>query len=181
MDQWLKRTGKQQQGKSSSNARTNAPQNEANKTMGPNSGMSPSRQKKLKQNASGRFNPYNKDESLRRKEQLKQSQDSHSRAVEMTKIEQLKKRVDFNTKECKKCIKNSPDYKKPHHPTCLDAKAWTAAGKVVLDAMTDWEKQCLNLETKKKYVKLGLLPRSIYTDRPLQAQQWLVLVSRRMQ
>jgi hypothetical protein len=163
MDQWLKRTGEQQ----GNAARMNAPQNEANtKTMGPNSHMSPSRQKKLKQNASGRFNPHNNAESLRRKEQLKQSQDSHSRAVEMRKIEQLKTRVDFNTKTCTKCIKNSPDYKKPHHPTCLDAKAWKPAEKVVLDAMTDWEKQCLNLQTKNKHVQLGLLPRSIFKHRP---------------
>jgi hypothetical protein len=46
MDQWLKQTGKLQD-KNSSNARKNAPQTET-KTMGPNSHMSPSRQKKLK-------------------------------------------------------------------------------------------------------------------------------------
>ncbi len=78
----------------------------------------------------------------------------------MTKMEELKKRVDLNTKECTKCTKNSTAYKKPHHPTCLYAKAWTPARKVVLDALTDWEKQSLNLPTKKKYVELGLLPRS---------------------
>jgi hypothetical protein len=55
----------------------------------------------------------------------------------MKKIEQLKKRVDFNTKDCKKCTKHSSDSKKPHHLTCLYAKAWTPPGKVVLDAMTD--------------------------------------------
>jgi hypothetical protein len=160
MEQWLKRTGKQQC------KNTNAPQKET-KTMGPNSHMSPSRQKKLKKNASGRsFNPYNAAECLRRKAQLKESQDNHSRAAQMLKIEQLKKRVDFNTRECKKCIKNSGDYKKPHHQTCLYAKAWTPAGKVVLNAMTDWEKQCLNLETKNKYVQCGLLPRSIFENRP---------------
>ena len=63
MDQWLKQTGKLQD-KNSSNARKNAPQTET-KTMGPNSHMSPSRKKKLKKNASGRFNPYsNAAESL---------------------------------------------------------------------------------------------------------------------
>ena len=164
MDQWLKRTGKQQ-GKKSSNARTNATQDET-KTMGPNSHMSPSRQKMLKKKAyAGRFNPYNNAETLRRKEQLKESQESHGRAIEMAKIEQLKKRVDFNTKACKKCIKNSPNYKKPHHPTCLHAKAWTPAKKMVLDAMTDWEKQRLTLPTKNIYVQLGLLPRSIFESR----------------
>jgi hypothetical protein len=165
MDQWLKRTGKLQ-GKNSSNARTNAPQTET-KTMGPNGHMSPSRQKKLKKKAPGCFNPYSNAESLRRKEQLKQSRDSqHSRAVEMTKIKQLKKRVDFNTKECKKCTNNSPDHKKLHQPTCLFAKVWAPAGKVVLDVMTDWEKQSLNLPAKNKYVQLGLLPRSIFESRP---------------
>ena len=84
----------------------------------------------------------------------------------MTKMEELKKRVDLNTKECTKCTKNSTAYKKPHHPTCLYAKAWTPARKVVLDALTDWEKQSLNLPTKKKYVELGLLPRSIFKSRP---------------
>ena len=49
---------------------------------------------------------------------------------------------------------------------CLYAKAWTPARKVVLDALTDWEKQSLNLPTKKKYVELGLLPRSIFKSRP---------------
>jgi hypothetical protein len=117
--------------------------------MGWNSHISPSRQRKLYRKASGRFNPYSNNESLRCKEQLKHSQDSHSRAIEMTKVKQLKKQVDFNTKECKKCTNNSPGHKKPHHPTCLCAKAWTTpAGKAVLDAMTDWEKQSLNLPTK---------------------------------
>jgi hypothetical protein len=163
MEQWLQRTGSKQQCKKVNEKCKDkiAPHNETN-TMGPNSHMSPSRQKKLKKNAISRFNPYNKADSLRRKEQLKQSQDYHSRAVEMKKIELLKKRVDFNTKDCKKCLKNSVSYKKPHHPTCLYAKAWTPAGKVVLDAMTDWEKQSLNLRTKNAYVQLGLLPRSIF-------------------
>jgi hypothetical protein len=164
MDQWLKRTGNLHD-KNSSNARTNAGQTEK-KTMGPNSHMSPSRQKKLKKKASDCFNPYsNAAESLRRKEELKQLQDSHSRAIELTKIKELKKRVHFNTKECKRCTKNATTYKKPHHPTCLYAKAWTPARKVVLNAMTDGEKQSLNLPTKNKYVQLGLLPRSVFESR----------------
>jgi hypothetical protein len=125
-------------------------------TMGPNGHMSPSRQKKLKKNASARsFNPCSSAESAKRKELLKESQNSHSRAVLMMDIEKLKKRVDFNTRECKKCVKNTVHHKKPHHPTCMDANAWTPAAKEVLDAMTDWEKQKLN-------VKLGLLPRSVF-------------------
>jgi hypothetical protein len=80
----------------------------------------------------------------------------------MMQIEQLKKPVDFDIRECTKCIKNSADYKKPHHPTCLDAKAWTPAAKEVLDATTDWEKQKLNMLTKNAYVKFGLLPRSTH-------------------
>lgn len=84
----------------------------------------------------------------------------------MTKMEELKKRVDFNTKECQKCTNNSLRYKKPHHPTCLYAKAWTPARKVVLDVMTDREKQSLNLSTKNKYMQLGLLSRFIFESRP---------------
>ena len=74
MDQWLKRTGKQQGGKHSSNWRTNATQKET-KTLGPNSHiMLPSRQKMIKKKAAcaGRFYPYNNAEDLRRKEQLKE-------------------------------------------------------------------------------------------------------------
>jgi hypothetical protein len=98
----------------------------------------------------------------------------------MTKVEQLKKRVDFNTKVCKKCTKNCPDRKKPHHPTCLYAKARTPAGKVVLDAMTDWEKQSLNLPTKNMYMCSLACSQDLFSnpDRPLEAQ-WLE--SRRMQ
>jgi hypothetical protein len=84
----------------------------------------------------------------------------------MTKVEQLKKRVDFNTKECTKCTKNCLGYKKLHHPTCLYARAGTPVGKALLDAMTDWEKESLNLPIKKKYMQLGMLPSSIFESRP---------------
>jgi hypothetical protein len=104
MEQWLKRTGKQQ----CKNA--NVAQNETT-TMGPNSHMSPSRQKKLKKNAAARsFNPYGSAESSRRKEALKETQNSRSRAILMTQIEQLKKRVDFNTRNASKIL---PTIKSP--------------------------------------------------------------------
>jgi hypothetical protein len=57
MEQWLKQMGKRQ----CKNA--NVAQNETT-TMGPNSHMSPSRQKKLKKNVAARsFNPHGSTES----------------------------------------------------------------------------------------------------------------------
>jgi hypothetical protein len=82
--------------------------------MGPQSQMSSSRQKKMKQ----KYNPYSTASKQRRKETRRMESVLAAEQVRPIANEMRESRVDLGFKQCRKCVKNDPAYKNPNDRTC---------------------------------------------------------------